>query len=68
MLVDVKAGNEIGRCCSPCRRMPFESRNEGSKRVSMTWRATSAWPYLESLALLVHPLAEAAQVEIESNV
>jgi hypothetical protein len=48
--------------------MPFESRNEGSKRVSMTWRATSAWPYLESLALLVHPLAEAAQVEIESNV
>jgi len=26
-----------GRHCSPRHRMPFNSRNEGSKCVSMTW-------------------------------
>jgi hypothetical protein len=28
-----------------CHRMPSNSRNEGPKRVSMTWRATFACPY-----------------------
>jgi hypothetical protein len=34
-----------GRHYSPHYRMSFESRNEGSKCESMTWRATSARPY-----------------------
>jgi len=34
-------------CCnrSPRHRMPWNSRKEGSKCVSMAWRATSAGPY-----------------------
>ena len=37
---------EVGpaRCCSPRHRMPFSSRNEGLKCVSMTWRAISGRP------------------------
>jgi len=31
-------------CKSSRHRMLFISRNEGSKCVSMTWRAISAWP------------------------
>ena len=31
-----------GRYCSPCHRMPFNSRNEGSNCASMTRRAASA--------------------------
>ena len=27
------------------RRMPFDSRNQGEKCVSMTWRATCACPW-----------------------
>jgi len=33
-----------GRCCSPRHRMPFDSRDEDSKCVSMTWRAMFARP------------------------
>jgi len=44
MRLDDVAGNGPGRCCSPHQKMPLSSRNEGSKRVPMTWRATSsAW-------------------------
>ena len=37
---------EVGRGsdCSPRRRMPYDSINEGSKCVSMTWRATPGRP------------------------
>jgi len=30
--------------CLPRHRMPFNSRNAGSKRVSMAWRANYAMP------------------------
>ena len=33
-----------GRYRSPHHRMLFNSRNEGSKRASMTWRVNSACP------------------------
>jgi len=48
MRVDEKAGNGRGRycCCSPRHGMPSNSRNEGSERLSMTWRALSGGPYL----------------------
>jgi len=36
---DDTAGNGPGRCCSPRHRMAFDSRREGLKYVSMTWRA-----------------------------
>jgi hypothetical protein len=39
MRVDDMAGNGPDRYCSPRHRMPFNSRNEGPIRVSMTWRA-----------------------------
>jgi hypothetical protein len=32
------------KCCAPRHRMLFYSRNEGSNRVSMMWRAMSARP------------------------
>jgi len=34
-LAAVSPGSLVGpgRCCSPCHRMPFNSRNEGAKRV-----------------------------------
>jgi len=37
MRVDDVAGNGPGIYCSPRHRMPFNSRNEGSKRVLATW-------------------------------
>jgi len=37
----------LGRRCSPCHRMPCDSRNEGSKFVSITWRAILARPHAE---------------------
>jgi len=45
MRVHDVAGNGSGRYCSPRHGMPWNSRNEGSKCVSVTWRATSARPY-----------------------
>ena len=47
MCVNGVAGNGSGTHCSPRHGMPFNSRNEGSQRVSMTWRAVSARPYHE---------------------
>jgi hypothetical protein len=35
--------------CSPRHRMPFDSRNEGSTRVSMTWRLRCACPWRAAL-------------------
>jgi len=32
-----------GKYCSPLHRMPYNATNEGSKRVSMTWRALGSW-------------------------
>ena len=39
-----------GMCCSPRHRMPFFSRIQGSKCVSMTWRAISVRPDLLAAA------------------
>ena len=36
-----------GRYCSPCHNASLKSRTEGSKCVSMTWRAMSDRPYRE---------------------
>ena len=44
MPVDNVAGCAPCRYCSPHHRMPFDSRNEGSKRASMTWRVTCFGP------------------------
>ena len=41
-----RQGLPRARYCSPRHRMPFKSRNEGSQRVSMTWRASPDRPYL----------------------
>ena len=46
MRVDDGAGNGADRYCSPRHVTPFNSINEGSRCVSMTWRATFARPYL----------------------
>ena len=37
-------GNEPGRYYSPRHMVPFNSRNEGSKCATMTWRAIYARP------------------------
>ena len=44
--LDDAAHLEPSTCCLPRHRIPdaFDSRKDGSKFVSMTWRATS-WPY-----------------------
>ena len=41
--IEVESAVGPGRCCSPRHRMTFHSRNEGSKRVLMAWRAMFAW-------------------------
>ena len=40
MSVDDVAGNGYGRYRLPGQRTPCDSRNEGFRCVSMTWRAT----------------------------
>ena len=63
MRVGDVAGRGPGIDCTTHRRIPFYSRNEDLKCVSMTWRAISARPYLPLLrpllfAVLPHqPLA-----------
>ena len=47
MRVDDVAGNNPGRYRSPRYRMPVLSRHEGSKCVSITWRAIPARPCSE---------------------
>jgi len=43
---------QISGHCSSGRRIPSKLRNEGSKRVSMTWRLISARPYPRECAEL----------------
>jgi hypothetical protein len=65
MRVDDVAGNGHGMYYSPRHAIPSNSRHEGLKCVSMTWRAIFACPYsaLRGDAVLVAALAVAPHEE-----
>jgi len=46
-----REGQVPGSHCSPRHRTPFDLRTEGSKCMSMTWRAISGSPHLAAHTL-----------------
>ena len=57
----LQQGPDVGPVisCSPSHRVPLHSINEGSKRVSMTWRALSGRPYPWGDIYLAEPVPDA---------
>ena len=56
MRVDNVTGNVPGKYCSPCHRLALNSRDEGLKRVAMTWHAMTCRPYVPFMLPLLTPM------------